>query len=271
MNDVNFDDCFQGKCLYGDDFTIEQIEEWYKDEAEGYSSLFDDVEKKYQYSYHALNVRHGFSKLPNLRFSHAMGLGSAFGYEFRPIIGKLDRITILDPSEKFVTSNLDGVPVEYRKPNVSGTIPMDDHSVNLVTCFGTLHHIPNVTHVVNEIGRVLVHGGYALVREPVVNMGDWRKPRRGLTKRERGIPKSFMEDAFMDAGLRIVHQAPCMFPLIPRVASLSKSVGPAYNSRILSSVDAMASAALAWNVVYNRTYLAKKFAPTSVFWVCQRE
>ncbi len=40
-----------------------------------------------------------------------------------------------------------------------GDKPFESESFDLITSFGVLHHIPNVTHVINECGRVLADNG----------------------------------------------------------------------------------------------------------------
>lgn len=63
-------------------------------------------------------------------------------------------------------------------------LDFESEQFDLITCLGALHRIPNVSMVVNELYRCLGKGGYLLLREPVVSMGDWSVPREGLTKRE---------------------------------------------------------------------------------------
>ena len=51
---------FSGEQLYGDDFAIEQIREWYTDEVEGYANLGAKEKDSYFYKYHRLNIAHGY-------------------------------------------------------------------------------------------------------------------------------------------------------------------------------------------------------------------
>lgn len=265
-----FDLCFSGRKLYGDDFSIDEITQWYNDEAEGYAGLIASEGPSRKYPYHALNTIHGFSRLPDRPFAHALGFGSAYGDEFLPIIDKISRISILDPSDAFPVSSIKGVPVDYRKPEKSGVIRFDGDTFDFVSCFGVLHHVPNVSFVISEIGRVMMPGGYALLREPIVNMGDWRRPRPGLTKRERGIPASIMDRAFASANLTIVGRAPCMFPGTPRLSSFI-SAGAPYDSRTIVLIDRLISRCLSRNMSYNRDKFYKKLAPSCLFWVVRKD
>jgi ubiquinone/menaquinone biosynthesis C-methylase UbiE len=83
-------------------------------------------------------------------------------------------------------ADLNGVPLTYVKPVASGTLPFPDGTFDLITFSGVLHHIPNVSYVVGELARVVTPDGYLLLREPIHSMGDWRGPRRGLTKKNAG-------------------------------------------------------------------------------------
>lgn len=210
---ADFQRYFRGEALIGDDYDEASIAAWYADEAEGYASLGPTNRNSYVYCYHALNQSLGFSNFRKERFEKVLGIGSAYGDEFLPIVERVRHITILDPSDKFFVTEVGGVPVDCVKPEVTGTMSFGDNSFDLVTCLGVLHHIPNVTYVMSEAARVLQPGGNILIREPVVNMGDWRKPRHGLTQRERGIPMSLMERAIKQAGLTILHRTPCALRL----------------------------------------------------------
>jgi len=130
-------------------------------------------------------MEHGYSFLPDRVFSNVICVGGAFGHELIPIIKKCKEITILEPAEGFRSIELCGVRINYVKPLPSGILPFDDKSFDLITCFGVLHHVPNVSTVMKEFHRTLRPNGFLLIREPEVSMGDWRKPRKGGTKREK--------------------------------------------------------------------------------------
>ena len=259
---------FSGRKLYGDDFSQEQIDEWFSDEAEGYYHLTQTGETNYAYGYHALNFRHGYSALPEGRFEHVLGIGSAYGDELEPVIQRSDRISILEPSDGFKSTTLNGIPVDYLKPSASGDIPFETDSLDLITCFGVLHHIPNVSKLVNEFHRVLKPGGYVLVREPIISMGDWRKPRTGLTKRERGIPLSIFRDVVEQSGFGILREKKCMFSLTSRLRYVVS--GPVFNNKTVVWVDAFLSALPIWPKPYHARNAIQKIRPTAIFFVLQK-
>ncbi len=114
----------------------------------------------------------------------------------------IEQITILDPSEQFVVNEFKGKPIIYVKPTVEGKMEFPNNSFDVITSFGTLHHIPNVEFIIDEMARVLKPGGYLLIREPIISMGDWRNPRNGLTSRERGIPFELMKNYILKNKLK---------------------------------------------------------------------
>ena len=260
---------FQGKKLYGDDFSPEEIERWFNDEEDGYADLGAKDRATYRYEFLALNNAHGFRHLPPRDFGHVLSVGGAYGEELRSLLPKIGNITILDPSTAFLIKEIGGVPVEYVKPRPSGIMPFADETFDLATCFGCLHHVPNVSTVVRELFRCIQPSGIVLIREPIVSMGDWRQPRVGLTKRERGLPLSIFRDIVRSAGFAILKETKCIFPLTFRLRFLFG--GPVYNSATAVWLDEMLSRSFAWNDHrYHCVRPFQKLRPTAVFFVLQK-
>jgi 2-polyprenyl-3-methyl-5-hydroxy-6-metoxy-1,4-benzoquinol methylase len=260
---------FSGEKLYGDDFTLDQIEEWFKDEQEGYADLGSKDRENYRYVYHKLNIRHGYSYLGGRRFKHALGIGSAYGDEFIPISGQLDFVTILDPSDAFSgTKEINGVPCAYYKPNIDGSMSLKNDSFDLITSLGVMHHIPNVSRVMKECSRCLSVDGVMLIREPIVSMGDWTRPRPELTKRERGIPLKIFEEIIMDAGFTIKQKALCIFSVIPKLTNNFNI--KIYNNSAIVWLDDVLSKVFYWNTLYHRKNIITKIGPTSVYFVLEK-
>jgi SAM-dependent methyltransferase len=259
---------FSGQALYGDDFGPKDIDAWFADEKEGYADLGASDEKAYQYGYHALNWQHGFRHVQGLKAKRLLGFGSAYGDELRPVLPDAEHVTIVDPSDAFVRPEVMGKPARYVKPSVDGRLPFADGAFDLATCFGVLYHVPNVSFVVRELARVMAPAGRVLLREPIISMGDWRQPRRGLTKRERGIPLRLLRDMIQNAGLNIAHQQLCMFPTTTRL--FGRGGAAAYNSPLAVTVDRWSSAVFAWNLSYHPTSVWKKLRPSSAFFVLEK-
>ena len=261
---------FSGDRLYGDDFDQLQINQWFNDEEHGYAELHGSDNSKRAYGYNELNVLHGFSKIKeSSKFRHVLGFGSNFGDELVPVLARCEKITLLDSSDRFEVTELRGVPVKYILADPSGRINLPDASVDLITCFGVLHHIPNVSFVVKEFSRVLMPGGCVLIREPVTTMGDWRNRRRGLTLRERGIPREVFLKIVQDAGLRLQCVSDCYFP--PWYRLCLKLGLAAFSSRMATLIDSLFSIIFRFNHSYHRVGIWSKFAPASIFVVASKD
>lgn len=260
-----------GKKLYGDDFDLERIHQWYKEETEGYADLGSKEKDKYSYTYHNLNIIHGFSKIEKTTLDRALGLGSAWGYEFEPVLDRIKEITIVEPSDNLRNDRIGNIVPTYVKPEVDGSLKFDNNTFDLITCFATLHHIPNVTYVLSEIIRVSKPGGYILIREPIVSMGDWNYPRPGLTRNERGIPIQIFEKAFAKEPVKIISKE-YYFTVTSYIGKiigrrLSKPI-QTYKGYIL--FDKLISSLLKNNIHYHTTNMLGKIAPSSVFYVLRK-
>lgn len=257
-----------GEILYGDDFSPEEIAAWFEDERNGYFALEKRDRAHYRYGYHALNQRHAYRFLPAGPFKHTLGFGSAYCDELLPILDRLQRITVVEPAREFAVREIGGKRVEYHEPDASGKLKFADESFDLIICFSVLHHIPNVSAVVRELARCLEPGGYAIFREPVISMGDWRRPRKGLTQRERGIPPNILRRIVQTSGLEIVQLCRCMFPVTARLRYLMSS--PVYNSQFCVRLDEWVSRLSLWPDRYHPAHWYHKLRPSAVFVVAQK-
>lgn len=262
---------FDGKKLYGDNFSLEQITEWYNEETEGYADLGSKDKDSYTYYYHTMNKIHGFDKVKNSSFKDAMGFGSAWGYEFEPIIDQITNLTIIEPSDNLVNNTIGHLKPKYVKPTIEGKLPFEDNSFDLITSFGTLHHIPNVSYILTELVRTLKPGGHLMFREPVISMGDWRKPRKGLTKNERGIPVLVFDAVLSKCAVKVVSKEFC-FTLS---SLIQRSIGsvlpkPIYSYKGYVLADKYLSKLLKSNLHYHATKKLERIAPQSVFYVVEK-
>ncbi len=268
MNDSVY---FSGHKVYGDDMSLNDIEKWYSDEENGYYNLINTVyfkDRDYVYQYHALNEYHGYRHIRDRRYRRVLALGCARGDDVAPISANADEYFAIEPAEKWWSPTIGGKPAQFVKPNVSGDIRCRSGEVDLTICLGVLHHIPNVTHVINEISRVSSRNGRFILREPISTMGDWRKPRIGLTKNERGFPIKWLDNRLSEAGFVFERRAFCVFPL---TAILGKLFGvSAYSSRGLVALDHIMGGLTLWNYHYHRDSLFKKIGPTSAFYILRK-
>jgi len=263
---------FSGQKLYGDDFSGPQIERWFKEESEGYADLGSKELDQYFYPYHALNRHHGFRYLSRVdRFEHVLGFGAAWGQEFEPLIERIDRLTIVEPSEKLRSKKIGTLHPSYVKPSVEGKMEFPDHSFDLITCFGTLHHIPNVSYILEEILRVLKPGGYLLLREPVISMGDWTRARPGLTANERGIPLSHFDRFFSQKQVKIISRSYCFTMAYQMNKLLNRFLDrPLFSYAFYVRIDRVVSSLLKKNTRYHAMRKIHRIAPSDVFFVVKK-
>ncbi len=264
--------CFSGLKLYGDDFTPEQIARWFQEESEGYADLGNKEISGYTYQYHQLNLIHGFRHLKKVPgFDQVLGLGAAWGHEFLPLIDKIEHLTIAEPSEHLRSEKLGSLKPVYVNPEIDGTLDFTENTFDLVCCFGTLHHIPNVTFVLGEVLRVLKPGGYLLLREPVISLGDWTQARPGLTKNERGIPVSHFDRIFREKKVEIISRTYCL-TMTYQFQKIFKRVlkRPLTMYRWYILTDLLLSALLGWNVRYHARKKVQRIAPSNIFFVIRK-
>lgn len=269
--DTLYNKYLSGLALYGDNLSTDDIRAWYAVEESGYYDLVTNIffkDAEYTYEYAALNEYHGYRHIRGRHFRRALALGCARGDDVAPFADNVDEFLAIEPVEKWWAPSIGGKRAKFVKPSLAGDIPCGEGKIDLVVCLGILHHIPNVTHVISEIARVSATGAYFLMREPISTMGDWRKPRAGLTKNERGFHLMWFEETLLRAGFRIERRAFCMFPTTVRLGKLFNT--NAYAHRTFVIQDHLVSSIMSWNYHYHRDNLFKKLAPGSVFYVLRK-
>jgi SAM-dependent methyltransferase len=178
------------------------------------------------------------------------------------------QVTILEPSSGFAVKEIDGCPVQYVQPTASGVMPFLDNTFDVGVCLSVLHHIPNVSTVVGEMFRVMRPGGYLLLREPTHSMGDWRKPRIGLTKHERGIPAAIFRRLVREVGFEVVREIRCMFSLTSRLSLFTST--PVWTIDWVVRLDAALCAAPIWPRRYHALHALHKLRPTALAYVLRK-
>lgn len=262
----NLDIYLSGQKLYGDDFSPQEAREWFDDERDGYFDLKD--RQRYPYEYHAFNIFHGYRFLGDRVFKNVLGIGSAFGDEFIPIADRIEKLTILESGEGFFNDRIKNLTPTYISADFSGSLPFVDNSFDLINCLESLHHMPNVSRTLNEVHRCLKKGGYVLISEPIVSQGDWRMKRKGLTKRERGIPLAIFDKILADAGFKVVQRRECAFPLTRRMSRFLKTSG--FNSKFFVVLDYLLSKLFSFNDVYHPRHFWQKLRPMVVFYLAEK-
>ena len=258
--------------LYGDDFSPEEIEQWFQQEAEGYANLGSKDISTYSYQYHTLNRIHGFRHLPKAkRFDHVLGFGAAWGHEFEPLIHRIEKLSIVEPSDHLRSEQIGALKPVYTKPRMDGQLEFPDGSFDLVSCLGVLHHIPNVSFVLSELIRVMNPGGILLLREPINSMGDWNHPRPGLTRNERGIPVQHFDRFFREQPVEVISRKHC-FTMTYQFQKLlqGRLKKPLYAYGWYIRFDRFLSWLLKGNVRYHAQKKRHRIAPSNIYYVIRK-
>jgi SAM-dependent methyltransferase len=262
-------DVFAGRKLYGNDFGQTELEAWYRAEEYGFYDLYGenntydgDVDT------HRALTWSDAATLRGRRYDVCLALGCANGREIAALELDIGKVIAIEPAERFWGTSVAGVPAEFRKPAVDGTIALPDNSVDLAVALHVLHHVANVGHLVAEMGRVLRPGGRLLIREPIASMGDFRIPRPGLTQCERGIPARLMRGFIAEAGLTLERMTYRSTPGLPELAM--KLGMNSYNSRALVWIDQQVSRVSRFNDRYWRPALWHKLAPRLAAYIARK-
>lgn len=250
-----------GAELFGDDFGSDDLYRWYEIESQAYAEMVQSGIVEPIYGYGAINRWLGYRYLSHVEFKNVLGVGGDNGEELEPVMKYSPSVTVLESRD-----GLSGA-VRHVKSDPLGPFPFPDGTFDLVTCFGVLHHIANVSTVMKEIYRCLTPGGYALIREPIVSMGDWSGPRGGLTPCERGIPLPLFERILSDTGFVVERRNKCFFaPLQWLARKLHRQL---YDSTPYVVLDQIL-AALPWPQRYHATRFWQKIRPQCVYFVLRK-
>lgn len=258
--------------MYGDDFSEEEIQKWYAEEEEASYAQRESRGVAHIDQYQMLDYVHFFRRLSAKSFKVCLAFGCAGGEELVPLSRHVNRFIAIEPAKKWWKSHIAGIPVTYLQPNPLGDVPCADRSVDLITCFSVLHHIPNVSRVIAEFSRVLKPQGLLLIREPNNTLGDWRQRRVGGSgsKNERGIPQRWLEDTFRRNGLRILSRSYAMVPATMHLAGTLNIPFP-FNHRAMTWFDAALGKLTSWNIHYHRDSIFKKIAPGTNCYILERQ
>ena len=266
-----------GSYLVGDDFDSEQLQRWFAEEQEAfYEGDAGNSEEDPWYSYmRYVNNVLGFSvvaeRVKSLNNMLVLGPGSGKEVEQFSVENPGCRMHFVEASDNFQRTLRDRFPnSSIVLPHYSGKIALADNSQDVVCAFSVLHHIPNVSKVLAEIGRVTRQGGLLMVREPSSSMGDWRGPR-SATPNERGISRALMIKFAEKAGFTLERQ-PTAIILEPFNKMLKKTIGFQWVPfRALYIMDRLTSGLLSINDHYWRDSYARKIGPSSYFYLFRKK
>jgi SAM-dependent methyltransferase len=258
---------YAGRKLWGDDFPIEDIREWYHLEENACFDIYDQGRKRMPNN-DLLHWRYGYRWAVQGRgtLGKVLGLGSGNGEEFRPVRRWIEHLYIVESAQGYCQSS---ATTTYVKAREDGALEFPADMFDTAVAIAVLHHVPNVSFVMRELARVLKPGGCCLVKEPITSLGEWRGPRKaGLSPCERGIPRKWFDRLVTDAGFQIERKQYFEFPPIRR---LRDQVGvDTWNSRFWVGLDRWFCRATLWNYRYHRTSFLSRLAPSYVFYVLRK-
>jgi SAM-dependent methyltransferase len=258
---------YSGGTLFGDDFNLEEIREWYGLEEHACYEVYDQGRRRMPNNDH-LHWQCGYSRALAGRSSlgKVLGIGSGNGEEFRPVRKWIEHLYIVESAEGYFRND---ATTTYAKARVDGTLNFADGFIDTAVNIAVLHHIPNITHVLGELFRVLKPGGFCLVKEPITTLGPWHRSRKaGLTPCERGFPRDLLDEISRRAGFEIVSKTYFEFPPLRH---LRDGVGvDTYNSRFWTGLDRLCCRLTDWNYRYHRENWFQKLAPSYVFLVLRK-
>lgn len=261
-------DYYSGRKLFGDDFNEDEIREWYGLEENACFELSDHGRRRMPVNDY-MHWRFGYSRVLAARPSlgRVLGLGSGNGEEFRPVRRWIEHLHIVESAEGYFHND---ATTTYAKARADGTLSFPDNFFDTEVNIAVLHHIPNASHVLRELYRVLKPGGFCLLKEPITTLGDWHRPPRklGLAPCERGFPRELLEQMIQRAGFEPVQKTYFEFPPLRHLRD--RRIVDTYNSRFWTTVDQICCGLSGWNYRYHRTGWFQKLAPSYVFWVLQK-
>lgn len=266
FSDCYLDDYIKGTKLYGNELKGEDLKKWFELEANAYQKICPNEHYDNYDEYKNVTHIHLYRYLPeNLIFDKVLVFGGGPGTEIIPLLNRLNNIFIIEPGESFHRDSIAGKAVSYIMPNISGDIDFDDNSINLITCFGVLHHIPNVEHIINEFYRVLKPNGYIVMREPITSMNIFTREENHpeMTVNERGIPIQLMRQYIQLAGLDVVNEV--LYDFRP-ISFLVK----ARQKKIVIHIDKVLSKIFSLNKIYDARNFIKKFQAGSIALVLKK-
>lgn len=256
-----------GNLLVGDDFSADQLEQWFNQEKEAFFT--GDAGNSYVdpwYTYmRYVNEALGFSCVGDSGKMLVLGPGN--GAEVSRF--KEWSLTFVEASDNFKSVLRERFPTSVViHPQPSGQMALPNESQDVVCAFSVLHHIPNVSAVIREVSRVTKPNGIFLVREPCSSMGDWRYPR-SATPNERGISARLLGKIASDYDFQLERKTPILFEPINKL--LKKTIGfQMIPFGILFAVDRFISSVVALNDHYWRDTFLKKIGPSGYFYVFRK-
>jgi SAM-dependent methyltransferase len=263
-----------GEELFGDSFDLDAVQQWHEMERNAFAEyLSENQAAEDAFPFYIARLERALRKhcAPTVR--DALILGPGEGREAQTLLRIFPnvRLTLVEPSPELRRHLAIAFPTaSIIAPSCIGRLPQQALSCDIAICMGVLHHIPNVSFVISEIGRVLRPPGFFYIREPCSAMGLWGRKRDSLTPNERGIARIWMVTTLKNCGFDLVKTpAPMGFDKLLKLVTLGlpkRLLG----TKAFIAVDAAASTLLRLNDHYYRDSILKKIGPSSYEYLCRK-
>lgn len=253
--------------LYGDDFDHDQISKWFHEERTAYHELPKSPVSVVKYKYYNRNHFYWGEVVEGLASDDKVLIfGSALGSEVSRYNIKSNQLTLIDSDFDTLCASKPDSSTKIAASE-SGDIELPNESFDLILCLGVLHHIPNVSHVLDELTRLLKSSGSLIIREPVVKMGDPKTTRPGLTPNERGIPHDFFLQYFKTKNLLLSKSG---FMGFAALGWLSRKLGINLDSPLMVRLDSILCS-MTWILLdYEQSTIRSRLAPTSAYYIIEK-
>jgi len=171
-------------------------------EKELHSRIAGDYLERYNYNFSALYNHYWNQRLiefiPKKLDLRILDLGCGTGFLLEELNSVSNNSVGLDLSADMLKLACEKEKAKRRLILGSGdNLPFADGVFDVVVCRGSLHHMPNLEHVLSEIRRILMLGGHFILSEPC-NDAFWI---RSLRKFMYKISNKFCEE---DEGYRMI-------------------------------------------------------------------
>lgn len=136
------------------------------------ADYYDDPDYNYREYWQGREYEHEAEKmalerlLEGKHFSRALDVGGGYGRLSVVLLKYADSVTLVEPSEQqlmLAREFLADYPDIAMQRMPADTLDFADGSADLITFIRVMHHLPDPTHELREIARVLTDDGYAII------------------------------------------------------------------------------------------------------------
>jgi hypothetical protein len=273
-----------GLVLFGDDLDLSELTKWYEIESEAFFYLENNSKASinvpwYDYNRY-INNRHVWNVIRNHFSDNKLSLlvvGPGSGEELESFVSSLGNIDLrlIESSAEFRKILAEKFPNAYIESGNAFGITDNGIRYDAIVGLQVLHHIANVSTIIDQLSNQLKENGLLILREPCSSMGVWGIRHKNLsvaTPNERGISRFIISKAAKNANLSAFSEsyplAICLDPLNIVIRRLNL-YGILPHSFIYV-LDKFLSACLSINDHYWRDRWWKKFGPSTYHYVYKK-